>query len=216
MRLIKKIIFKIVKPSVVFITGSSRLLALDYISKALSPHYKIRKLANGNLPWLWGKSEVLLVEKDLAEGNNLKEINFLIQKSRLPIFVVTNLGEIPSDKDYFEGKEEDAALIKGIIKALSPNGFLVLNYDDGVVRRLKNETLANIFSFGFAEGANFRATDINTDANGMNFKINYAGNIVPFWLDNSSGKEKIYGALTVACVGAIKNLNLVEMSQSLR
>jgi UDP-N-acetylmuramyl pentapeptide synthase len=213
---LRKFIFRILRPNIVFITGNGRALAAESILKVLQPHYKIKKLTNGKLPYFWSKKEILLVEKDLAKNNNLKELKFLIQKSRLPVFVVTNLGEIPSDKDYFEGEEEDTVLLKEIIKVLPLRGFLLLNYDDGLVRRLKNETLANVFSFGFAEGANFRATDVNVDSNGINFKINYAGNIVPFWLDNSFGKEQVYGALAAASASVIKTLNLVEISQSLR
>jgi len=213
---LRKFIFRILRPNIVFITGNGRALAAESILKVLQPYYKIKKLTNGKLPYFWSKKEILLVEKDLAKNNNLKELKFLIQKSRLPVFVVTNLGEIPSDKDYFEGEEEDTVLLKEIIKVLPLRGFLLLNYDDGLVRRLKNETLANVFSFGFAEGANFRATDVNVDSNGINFKINYAGNIVPFWLDNSFGKEQVYGALAAASASVIKTLNLVEISQSLR
>ena len=50
---------------------------------------------------------------------------------------------------------------------------------------------------------------------GTNFKINYQGKIVPFWLESSS-KEQIYSVLAAVAVGVVSGLNLVEISQSLK
>ena len=45
---------------------------------------------------------------------------------------------------------------------------------------------------------------------------NYKGNIIPCWLDGVFGKEQIYSALSAACAATIFDLNLVEVSQSLK
>jgi len=57
---------------------------------------------------------------------------------------------------------------------------------------------------------------------GINFKINYKGSIVPFWLVTSPGitaenaQPEIQKALEMIVVGLINNLNLVEISQALK
>ncbi|MCX5712849.1 MAG: hypothetical protein NTY47_07325 [Candidatus Omnitrophica bacterium] len=56
----------------------------------------------------------------------------------------------------------------------------ILNFD-------KEKEMVNkgCLSYGFNEGADIRATDVNTDNSGSNFKANYKGNSVPFWAKSS-------------------------------
>ena len=57
---------------------------------------------------------------------------------------------------------------------------------------------------------------------GINFKVNYKGSIVPFWLNSGSASSgeaadiKIQNALTVIAMGLVLKLNLVEISQALK
>ncbi|GAI57101.1 unnamed protein product, partial [marine sediment metagenome] len=112
-------------------------------------------------------------------------------------------------------------------------GFLILNFDDETAREIKTETIAHSLTFGFQEGADFQASDIKYQTSegseggkegkaifdlntGVNFKINYKGNIVPVWLEKLFGKEQIYSALAAVGVGVIFDLNLVEISQALK
>jgi hypothetical protein len=67
-----------------------------------------------------------------------------------------------------------------------------------------------------------RASDINVNSNGINFKVNYHGSVVPFWLacdDGVSAEKsdlKVQDALADIAVGLVSNLNLVEISQILK
>ncbi|MCX6780299.1 MAG: Mur ligase family protein [Candidatus Magasanikbacteria bacterium] len=76
-----------------------------------------------------------------------------------------------------------------IISHLQRDGFAVLNFDNEMVMQNANMTKAEVITFGFKAGANFQATDINIIINektswptGLNFKLNYEGNIVPVFL----------------------------------
>jgi len=133
----------------------------------------------------------------------------------LPILVVTHIGDIPFDKDFFAGPREKTKEIIKLAKILPAQGFLILNFDDETAREIKTETIAHSLTFGFQEGADFRASDIKLNT-GVNFKINYKGNIVPVWLEKLFGKEQIYSALAAASCGVIFDLNLVEISQALK
>jgi len=192
-----KTLFK--KPKVIIVTGEGRACA----TKAIETIFKKYK------------KEVLILQTQLQDSQEVEKISFLVKKSSLPILVITHIGDIPYDKDFFAGERKNVAQIKKIAKILPTQGYLILNFDDETVREIKGETNLKEITFGFQEGADFRATDIKLNS-GTNFKINYKGNIVPIWLEKVFGKEQIYSALSAAAVGTILGLNLVEISNVLK
>ena len=101
---------------------------------------------------------------------------------------------------------------------LSEKKYLILDFDNEDIRTLIGKAMAKILTFGFQDGADLRATDINLNyiSRGVNFKINYQGNVVPIWLEKYLGEEQIYAALAAISVGIIFGLNLVEISQALK
>jgi len=198
--IISKLNFLIKKPKVIIVAGEGRACAAEAICKILEKF----------------KKEFLLFELDTEK---IEEFEFFIKRSSLPILVVTHTGDIPPNKDFFAGEIEKNTEIRKLARIMPSHGYLVLNFDDETVREIKdyNPPIAHshIFTFGFQEGANFRATDIRLNT-GTNFKINYKGDIVPVWLERLFGKEQIFTALTVAAVGVIFDLNLIEASQALK
>lgn len=190
------------KPKVVIITGNGKKAALEAISEVLKPHFRISK-------------DVLVFETDFKNPADFKKYQFLMKKSELPVLVVTHFGEIPADRISFSGKEEETTEIREFIKNLPAKRRLIFNFDDDAVRILKKENLANSLTFGYQEGADFMCSDIKVNGE-TNFKVNYDGKTVPFWLDKPADKEKIYSILSASAVGTVFNLNLVEISQSLK
>lgn len=201
MNIFKKLIFLFKRPPVILVTGKGRSCATQAISKALKSYSE--------------KGKIKIFESDLSESKEIEKFSFLLKKSQLPILVVTHIGDIPADKDFFAGDRGETLQIRKLAKILPDRAFLILNFDDETVREIENESLARSLTYGFQERADFRASDINLNLTGTNFKVNYEGNIVPFWLKNLFGKEQIYSALTAICLGVAKNINLVEISQAL-
>lgn len=97
----------------------------------------------------------------------------------------------------------------------SDKNYLILNFDNSNIRKPREKDSLRILTFGFKEGADFWVTDLKQNG-GVNFKVNYRGNIVPIWLKEPSGKKEIYSVLTAIAVGIIFDLNLVEISQALK
>jgi UDP-N-acetylmuramoyl-tripeptide--D-alanyl-D-alanine ligase len=211
---LKKIIFLIKKAPIIIVTGKGRSCASQAIFLVLKPYFKTRKVSDNIFPLPQNKNEILIIETELKK--DLEKFQFLLKNSRLPILILTNVGEIPADKNFFAGERKDAFPMRKLAEVLPAHGFLVLNFDDETVREIKNETIAHSLTYGFQERADFQATDINVNFEGTNFKMNYEGNIVPFWLENLFGKEQIYTALIATSVGVIKDVNLIEISQTLR
>ena len=202
MNLINKIKFLFKRPKVVIVTGEGRACAKEAIYQVLNPYFKI-------------DSEILIFDSDLTNPSSVETLKFLIKNSSLPILVVTQVGDIPFDKDFFAGEREKTLAIRTLAKTMPAQGFLILNFDDETVREIKADAIAHSLTFGFQEGADFQATDIKLNS-GTNFKINYKGNIVPVWLEKLFGKEQVYSALVATAVGTIFDLNLVEISQALK
>jgi len=199
---LKKIHFLFKKPKVIIVTGEGRKSTKEAIVTVLKPKFKIGK-------------EIIIKETSLEKKGEREEILFLIKNSSLPILVVTHVGDIPPEKNFFAGDLEKVIEIKKIAKLLPHFGFLILNFDDETVREIKDETNLNELTFGIQKLADFVATDIKLNF-GINFKVNYKGSIVPFWLERTFGKEQIYSALAAIAVGSVLDLNLVEISQNLK
>lgn len=194
-----KLLFLLRRPCIILVVGKGRLCAKEAISQALKLH-----------------SKKFVFESDLAKSRDIKKFKFLLRNSKLPILVGTHIGDIPPDRDFFDGEKKETLSIRELAEILPTHGYLVLNFDDETVREIKDKAKVHCLTYGFQTGASLRATEINTNLDGTNFKIDYQGNIVPFWLRNLFGKEQIYSALAAISVGIIKDINLVEISQALK
>jgi len=190
------------RPKVIVVAGAGRQCAREAILQVLKLKFRIGK-------------DALVLASDLKDEKELEKIKFLVKKSPLSILVVTHFGEIPLNRDSFAADKEATKEALNFTKTLPDDTSLVLNFDDGTVREIGNTINLKTCDFGFGEAADFRASDVNSNG-GTNFKINFKGNIVPVWLEGLFGKEHIYAALAAVCVGTIFDLNLVEVSQSLK
>jgi len=154
-------------------------------------------------------------------NKTLLKIIFFWQKPK--IVVVTGSGNLELTKRFISRILPDSFLLEKRIlltefwdENCSKNKkHLILNYDDENARKIKKESPIKVLTFGFWAGADLKASDVNING-GINFKINYQGNIVPVWLENLIGKDQIYAALAAAAVGCALGLNLVEISEALK
>jgi len=238
MNFLSKLIFYFKKPQIIIVAGRGRDFAAEAIFQVLRQHFKVGKLTNSPYSLSFGQilgKEILIFESKIKKAENF---NFLIKRASLPILLVTHIGDIPPDEDFFTGEREKTTEIRKLARILPSYGYLSLNFDDETGREIKdyNPPTTHYITFGFQEGADFKASDIRLN-NGTNFKINYKGNIVPIWLPepqrrvkmkvNSEGgklhrleklfgKEQIYASLSAVSIGVIFDLNLVEISQLLK
>lgn len=203
MDLLTKIIFHLKKTKIIIIAGRERNYAADSVLKVLRPYFSVEKFST-KMPNIFTllKNQVIIIEISELTNKILKKAIKLTQFSCLPIFVFTESGEKEVEK------------IKEVAKQMPSYGFLILNFDDKKVVGIKSGAGAKTLTFGFEEGADFRASDVNTN-HGANFKINYEGKIIPIWQE-FVGKEHIYAALAASCVGVALGLNFVEISDVLK
>jgi len=157
---------------------------------------KGRSFACGIISKILKDKKVLIFESILSD--------FFLKKSKLPILVI-----IDSD-------DKKKSNIKRLARIIPSHGFLVLNFDIDRIRDIRNVAIAQCLTYGFFKKADLRVSDLNVSADGTNFKISYQGNIVPFWFKECLEKKHIYSILSGIAVGLIRDINLVEISQSLK
>ncbi len=124
--------------------------------------------------------------------------------------------------EYFKTVKKIAQEKRVIVSHLSDDGFAVLNFDNEMVME-NAKTKAEVVTFGFKEGADFQATDVNiiTDSEkrwptGLNFKVNHLGHIVPVFLPGIMAEHLIPSALAGMAIGHIFGVNLVDAAKALR
>ena len=164
-------------PLVVGITGSlAKTSTKEQIAEVLEERFEVlRNPANWNneigLPMtllrLRPEHEVAVLEMGLYTTG---EIALLASLARPSIGVVTavrgvHLSRAGSIEAIEAGKRE-------LVEALPPEGWAILNADDERVRRMADHTAARVRTYGFAEDADVRATNVvSLGTEGMRFTL---------------------------------------------
>ncbi|PKL72543.1 hypothetical protein CVV26_00840 [Candidatus Kuenenbacteria bacterium HGW-Kuenenbacteria-1] len=172
--------------------------------------------------------QILILEMGANKPN---DIGYLIKIAPCKIGIITDIGL--THLETFGSLENIIKEKQSIIKQLPPNGWAILNADSKIIKKIKKKTEAQILSFGFSEEADLRSSELilnyklenNESLNlkdqiakikGINFKINYQGNVVPVFLMDVIGEVSVYAALSATAVGIIYKMNLIEISEALR
>ncbi len=146
--------------------------------------------------------------------NNLKIINannldisiliFLLKNSTSPILVFKNEKEIAHYK------------IKAIVNNLPSSGSIAFNKNNSAKETFKTKlSPTQVYSFSLNRKADLTLTKLHKN-HGTNFKINYKGNSVPFWVKDRLSQNKGIDLLAAITVGVILKNNLVKISQILK
>jgi len=154
-------------------------------------------------------------------ADRIGDISYLTSFVKCYIGVVTAIGEIPVHVEFFQSVSQVAREKSNLVRSLDKDGWAVLNFDDERVRIMANQTRARIFSYGFSENVDLRASNFEQyteDPNEvvMSFKVDYGGNTVPIRLRNILGRQQVYAVLAAVAVGLISKINLVEITQALK
>ncbi len=148
------------------------------------------------------------------------DIEYLIDIAPCKVGILTFIGS--AHIEFFKTMKKIAQEKRLIVSHLKEDGFAVLNFDNEMVMQ-NVKTNAETFTYGFKDGADFQATDVNiiTDEQtnwptGLNFKVSYKGNTVPVFLPGFIAEQFIPAALAGLAVGYIFGVNLVEGAIALR
>lgn len=174
--------------------------------------FKILLMRDRNYP------EILVLEMGSDKPG---DIRYLTDMAPCKVGVLTYISH--AHTEFFKTIKKIAQEKRGIISHIGADGFAVLNFDNELVMENRHATKAEVVTYGFKEGADLRATDVNLIMDettgwpqGINFKVNYRGNIVPAFLPDIAAEHLVPSALAGLSVGVVFGINLVDGVEALR
>lgn len=167
--------------------------------------------------------KVLVLEMSADTPGNISELAALAPPN---IAVVTEIGEIPRHVEHYAGPKNFAREQARLVEALPVDGWAVLNGEDPTVAMMRERTGAHVRTYGSSEKGQF---DVQATASefrsrmegghevpdGVSFKIEYRGKVIPVRLQGTYGAGIVRAALAAAAVGLALGMNLVEISEAL-
>jgi UDP-N-acetylmuramoyl-tripeptide--D-alanyl-D-alanine ligase len=140
--------------------------------------------------------EFLVLEMAIDRPDNM---NYLLSIVKPEIAIFTTITMIYQEN--FENLDKIALEYRKLIKSLPWNGLAILNFDDERVRNLAETSHGRVITYGFNEGADFRAKDIKKILKGQQFKLGISRHfrqnqlIIPLIRINRFGSHHVYAAL---------------------
>lgn len=144
-----------------------------------------------------------------------KDMEKLVSWAKPNIAAVTVIGETPAHIQYFKNTEELANEKRKIAEFLNENDWAVLNADDKAVYSFRKKTRAKVITYGFSDSADLIASNYKMSSDGISFKIDYQGSIIPARLNGLFGRQNVYVSLAAMSVGLACGVNLVKSAETL-
>src|SRR3989344_4004543 len=124
------------------------------------------------------------------------DIEYLTEFAPCKVGVLTFISH--AHTEFFKTIKKITQEKRIIVSHLRQDGFAVLNFDNELVMQNASATKAEIITYGFKDGADLRATDVNVLKDeqtgwpmGLNFKVLYKGSVVPVYLPGMIDKYAI-------------------------
>lgn len=161
--------------------------------------------------------KILILEMGVDRPGDL---DYLTNIAPVDIALVTAVSY--SHLEYFGTLNNIKKEKQVLVEKVNSKGLAILNFDNEPTREMSSVSQARVITYGLSAGADLQAQDIvynfskgNYELDGINFKLNYKGSIVPVNMKNVLSETAIYAALAATAVGIYFDLNLVEIAGSL-
>jgi UDP-N-acetylmuramoyl-tripeptide--D-alanyl-D-alanine ligase len=206
---------------IVAVTGSNgKTTTKEMVARVLEERWKVL-VTEGNLNNRIGVPHTLLRLTDRHEAAVIEmgvdhkgQTTRLADITRPTIGLITNIG--PDHLEFF-GTMEVSAEAKGeLLDVLAPDQAAVLNADDPYFGYLASRARCRVVSFGLSPTALVRATDVQSDAKGMTFRLSLPGRVRPTPVTlPAHGFHNLSNALAAATVGYLCELSGAKIAQGL-
>jgi len=164
--------------------------------------------------------EILVLEMGADKPGDIKYFCDFIS---VTVGVLTDIGI--SHLENFKTKQILATEKGHLLRSVKEKGMAIYNWDNKIVREIGKKLSVNTVGYGLSKEAEMRATDIvfkievteeSQKIDGINFKLNFQGKVLPVRLKHCFGKGNVYSVLAALSVGRYFGLNLIEMIESLK
>ncbi|MFH0969283.1 MAG: UDP-N-acetylmuramoyl-tripeptide--D-alanyl-D-alanine ligase [Patescibacteria group bacterium] len=179
------------------------------------------KWAKVFLKWLYviifpaSYPEILILEMGVDRPGDMEYLTSFIKPT---VGIFTNVHS--SHLEYFKSVDYIAREKGKIIQNIPEEGVAILNGDDEKVHAFKTKMKAKSITIGLGDENDIKATDVSYGYNegklqGISFKLNYEGKIIPIRLPQILAPHFIYSVLSAVASGLYFKMNLVDIAKSL-
>lgn len=110
--------------------------------------------------------ESFVLEMAIDRPENMRYLTSIVKPDCVVLTTITMIYQ-----ENFEGLDKIAAEYGHLVKALPWNGILVLNNDDERIKVLGEYFKGKVVTYGFNEGAHYKAFDVNKVIDGQIFNV---------------------------------------------
>lgn len=157
--------------------------------------------------------DVLVMELGVDKPGDMDELLNVIHPDVAVFLNVKNVhraeGQFPNRQAIFDEKAK-------MCRALTKDGWAVLNMDDNFVRQLEGSLAGSVVKIGSTEDCDLRARDVQSTRKGLEFILNYEDKTFPVHLPHVLGACHVNLILAAIAVGFIEGLNWPEIEKGLR
>lgn len=147
--------------------------------------------------------DYFVMEMGVDKPGDMDEI---LKVVRPDIMVFTAVKDVHRAEGQFPNREAILEEKSKACFAVPKNGWVVLNHDDMFVKQLENKLIAQVIKVGCEEGADIRAKNVSSGADGLKFTLCYEGNEIKVHLKNILGECHVLTILCAVAVGFICGL----------
>ena len=214
---------KRIKARVVAVTGSvGKSTTKEMIAAVLGSTFRVSKTpANHNndigMPMailsMPLDTEVAVLEMGM---NHFREIAYLSEVANPDVAVIINIGTMHIE--YLGSQIGIRQAKMEIVEGMTPNGMLLLNGDDTLLRYLDQQPVQRITYFGRSDGCSVQAFDVRQDDDKLRFRVEAGKLSFPVEL-NLEGEHFVGDAMAAITVGlklAVPSERIAESLASFR
>ena len=214
---------KRIKARVVAVTGSvGKSTTKEMIAAVLGSTFRVSKTtANHNNDIVMPMAilsmpldtEVAVLEMGM---NHFREIAYLSEIANPDVAVIINIGTMHIE--YLGSQIGIRQAKMEIVEGMTPNGMLLLNGDDTLLRYLDQQPVQRITYFGRSDGCSVQAFDVRQDDDKLRFRVEAGKLSFPVEL-NLEGEHFVGDAMAAITVGlklAVPSARIAESLASFR
>ena len=160
----------------------------------------------------------LVLEVGADRPGDIKDVTKWLKPD---VVVLTTFAKVPVHVEFFKDREAVIREKRYLVEAMKHGGMLIVNGDDEDSMKMKELSKNISIIYGTGSACDLIATEIKNyygeDGNieGITFKVEYEGNIVPIVIKESLGAKSIYSSLAAIAVGLSQKINIVKSGEAL-